>query len=154
MPYTEYWGLTSPCVVNVLCCRLRALPAGSSVGRALCLESRVSWVRVPPLFPLKKVFSCFVCYALALHPLIHVYKLVECLELLTSVEWALHMIHAEYTLHLFRTFRYVQQQQGSKVEKAACFVSQTHRQYTVKIQGKHGSNSHLQFIQPFKLAEK
>ena len=48
MPYTEYWGLTSPCVVNVLCCRLRALPAGSSVGRALCLESRVSWVRVPP----------------------------------------------------------------------------------------------------------
>ena len=48
---TEYWGLTLPCVV--LCCVVDLEPCllscpGSSVGRALCLVCRVSWVRVPP----------------------------------------------------------------------------------------------------------
>ena len=40
---------------------------GSSVGRALCLEYRVSWVRVPPVFSRKSdclgcaVLLCLVC---------------------------------------------------------------------------------------------
>ena len=41
---TEYWGLTLSCVVDLEPCLLSC--PGSSVGRALCLESRVSWVRV------------------------------------------------------------------------------------------------------------
>ena len=65
---TEYWGLTLPCVV--LCCVVDLEPCllscpGSSVGRALCVVSGVSWVRVPPSCP------GWCCYALALHPLIH-----------------------------------------------------------------------------------
>ena len=54
----EYWGLTLPCIV--LCVDLEPFLLscpGSSVGRALCLESRVSWVESHPgqlLFPLKK----------------------------------------------------------------------------------------------------
>ena len=59
------------CVVDLEPCLLSC--PGSSVGRALCLESRVSWVRVPPraaLFPLKKVLSwlmllCLLCTCLA-----------------------------------------------------------------------------------------
>ena len=61
---TENWGLTLPCVV--LCCVVDLEPCllscpGSSVGRALCLESRVLWVRVPPRAAL---FSVLVGVAL------------------------------------------------------------------------------------------
>ena len=60
------------CIVDLEPCLLSC--PGSSVGRALCLESRVSGFESHPgqlLFPLKKVLSWFVGYALALHPLIH-----------------------------------------------------------------------------------
>ena len=51
------------CVVDLEPCLLSC--PGSSAGRALCLESGVSWVRVPPrAAPLKKELSW-------LHPLIH-----------------------------------------------------------------------------------
>ena len=43
---TEYWGLTLCCIVDLEPCPLSC--PGSSVGRALCLESRVSWVESHP----------------------------------------------------------------------------------------------------------
>ena len=44
--HTVIWGLTLCCVVDLESCLLSC--PGSSVGRVLCLVSRVSWVRVPP----------------------------------------------------------------------------------------------------------
>ena len=74
VPHRVIWGL----LAFALCCIVDFGPCllvcpGSSVGRALCLDCRVSWVRVPPraaLFSLKKsvilgaveLFALHLCY--------------------------------------------------------------------------------------------
>ena len=74
VPHRVIWGLLAfavCCIVDFGPCLL--VCQGSSVGRALCLDCRVSWVRVPSraaLFSLKKsvvlgaveLFALHLCY--------------------------------------------------------------------------------------------
>ena len=68
VPHGVIWGLLAFCIVDFGPCLL--VCPGSSVGRALCLDCRVSWVRVPPraaLFSLKKSVVLGAVELFALH---------------------------------------------------------------------------------------
>ena len=68
VPHRVIWGL----LAFALCCIVDFGPCllvcpGSSVGRALCLDCRVSWVRVPPGQLIVSLKKCVVLGAVALH---------------------------------------------------------------------------------------
>ena len=106
VPHRVIWGLLAfavCCIVDFGPCLL--VCPGSSVGRALCLDCRVSWVRVPPRAALfsfgeksvvlgaVELFALHLCYlSLLLGKKVLSWVQLNCL-LCTCVIYHLTMIH-------------------------------------------------------------